>query len=519
MTPILVDHLGRPLVRQQLTQELAAPTLTGVRQVVGGHPASGLTPERLARLLREAEDGDPTRYLELAEDMEERDLHYQAVLGTRKRAIAQLDVKVEAASDERQDVAAADLVREWLDRDELQGELFHILDAVGKGFSVTEVIWDTSGGRWMPGRLEWRDPRWFELDRADGRTVLLRGDGPSQPLPAPRFIVHTHQAKSGLPIRGGLARVAAWAWMFKHFAVKDWVVFAETYGQPVRLGRYGPEATAKDRDVLWQAVSSIASDCAAIIPKSMEIEFVRAEGAAINASLFQNLADWFDRQISKAVLGQTTTTDAVSGGHAVSQEHREVQKDIERADAAQLASTLNRGIVRDIVDFNLGRQRRYPRIRIGRPEATDIKIMSEALARLVPLGLRIEASQVRDLLGFTEPATGAEVLAPPAPAGPGPSALQLLATQAARRAPERGPGEAGHAARRLAARLDDAAGPGVDALLRQVQGAMAKAGDLDDLRRLLADLDGLDVDGLADLMAPALAVAQLAGRAAVDDGD
>ena len=40
----------------------------------------------------------PYLYLELAEDMEEKDLHYLSVLGTRKNAVAQLDLIVSAAS-------------------------------------------------------------------------------------------------------------------------------------------------------------------------------------------------------------------------------------------------------------------------------------------------------------------------------------------------------------------------------------------------------------------------------------
>src|SRR3546814_16570638 len=86
----LVDPYGRPLSAAALKREEAAPTLTGVRQILAGHPSFGLTPERLARILREAAAGDATRYLELSEDMEEKDLHYLGVLGTRKRAIAQL---------------------------------------------------------------------------------------------------------------------------------------------------------------------------------------------------------------------------------------------------------------------------------------------------------------------------------------------------------------------------------------------------------------------------------------------
>ncbi|MEO6361075.1 MAG: hypothetical protein ABIO43_10960, partial [Sphingomicrobium sp.] len=53
----LVDHLGRPLVASQMTIEVAGPTTSGVRSIVSGHPAQGLTPERLAGLLRGAEHG------------------------------------------------------------------------------------------------------------------------------------------------------------------------------------------------------------------------------------------------------------------------------------------------------------------------------------------------------------------------------------------------------------------------------------------------------------------------------
>ena len=62
-----------------LTRERTAPSIAGVRNILTTHPASGITPERLAAFLREAEQpAGAARYLELAEEMEERDLHYPA---------------------------------------------------------------------------------------------------------------------------------------------------------------------------------------------------------------------------------------------------------------------------------------------------------------------------------------------------------------------------------------------------------------------------------------------------------
>lgn len=417
VSPILGPD-GQPIRRHVLTTEVARPTLSGVRNVMSGYPADGLTPQRVAVILREADQGLPLRYLELAEIVEERDLHYLGVLGTRKRSVAQLNITVEAASDDPLDVAKADVVREWLKRDELQQELFDILDAIGKGVSFTEIIWDTSTGQWQPERLEWRDPRWFTFDRIDGRTPLLRTDAGDVPLPAQKFVCATIAAKSGLPIRSGLARLACWSWMFKSFTLRDWAIFTQTYGQPIRVGKYESSATGPERDVLFDAVANIAGDCAAIIPQSMTIEFVELKAAASNADIYKARADWLDQQISKGVLGQTATTDAIAGGHAVGQEHRQVQEDIERADAKAISAILNRDLVRPWMDLRYLPGGPYPRLRVGRDDVKDVTATSNALKDLVPMGLRVQASDVRDMLGFPDPDKSAEVLSAPAVAAP-----------------------------------------------------------------------------------------------------
>jgi len=84
-------------------------------------------------------------------------------------------------------------------------------------------------------------------------------------------------AKSGLPIRGGIARIAAWGWMFKMFTQRDWAIFTQNFNQPLRVGKYQNGATEEDKDTLFRAVQNIAGDCAAIMPSSMEIEFIESK--------------------------------------------------------------------------------------------------------------------------------------------------------------------------------------------------------------------------------------------------
>ena len=406
----ILDQFGYPMKKSELLSEQATPQITGVRNLVSTRQTIGLDPAKLARIMRDADEGDMTAYLELAEELEEKDTHYIAVLGTRKRAVAQLEISVEPASEDKADIENAKLIQDFLDRDQLQAEIMDMLDAIGKGFSVLEIIWDVAGNVWLPKDLKWHDPRWFEFSKEDGETLRLRdGTGSVELLPN-KFIVHRHKAKSGLTARGGVVRPCAWMWLFKNFSIKDWVVFAEAYGQPVRIGKYNPSASKDDKNILMRAVASIGSDAAAIIPESMKIEFVEAAGKTATADVFERLLNVCDQQISKAVLGQTTTTDAISGGHAVSKEHNEVREDIEKADAMQLASTLNTQLVIPIIIFNRGVQQRYPRIRIGRPEQVDAVQFSQVVSSGVKLGLQISASKTREMLGLPAPADEADTI-------------------------------------------------------------------------------------------------------------
>ena len=410
MVKTLYDAYGNPIDKSRLYEEQAAPTVTSVRQILSGHPAQNLTPRRLTSLLLAAEQGDALAYLELAEEMEEKDLHYRSVLSTRKLQVAGLPIQVEASSDSAEDVKAADLVRDVISSGVIASAMQDILDAVGKGYSVCEIMWNTEGRNWYPFALEWRDPRWFVFDRLDGTTLRLKGEnGLPEPLAPAKFVTHIHKSKSGLPIRGGLARPVAWYYLFKNFDIKSWVQFAQVFGFPLRLGRYGADATKEQREVLLRAVRSIAQDAAAIIPDTMQVEF-QATNANGNAQLFKTLAEYFDRQVSKVVLGQTGTTD--TGQHVgTANAHEKVREDIEASDAMQLSATLTRDLARPLVDLNLGPRKRYPVIRVAREEEEDVTALVDNVVKLAAVAPKlVEVSVIRDKLGVPEPAPGADVI-------------------------------------------------------------------------------------------------------------
>jgi phage gp29-like protein len=421
--PGLVDHLGRPLrsaaSKAALQEVVARPSLTGVRQAWNAMTvASGLTPERLASILRAAADGDANDYLTLAEEMEERDWHYAAELGKRKLAVLGLDRTVTANGDDPKAEEIAEAVREHIIQDEaFEGLLSGLLDALGKGYAAVEIGWET-GRFWRPTTYDHRDPRWFRYDRETGRQLRLLDEtdlANGIELPAYRFAVHEPELKTGLPIRGGLARLAAWAFLFKFYGVKDWAAFAETYGQPIRLGKYGPNATPQDVEVLYQAVAMIGTDCAAVVPESMSIEFVEAMTGGGGDQLYQRWCDWLDRQVSKAVVGQSGTADVQKGGgYAQSTVLDGVRGDLCEADAGQLARTVRRDVIARFVAFNYGPDAPVPLLTLATPASEDLKAFSEGVGPMIDRGLKVKASEVRAKFGLSAPEPEDEVLGPQA---------------------------------------------------------------------------------------------------------
>ena len=425
----LVDQAGRPIEKRKLMREIAGPTVTGVRSILPTWTTRGVTPDQLAAALREAETpghGASRAYLELAERMEETYLHYLGVLGTRKRAVSGIPIRIEPADDSAEAMRDAELAKVVFSRDDIDEEIFNILDAVGKGFSVSEIIWDMSENQWMPAAIRSRLPQWFDYDHIAGRELLLRSDsdagnnaGGWEPLEPYKMIVHQVQAKSGLPIRGGLARIAAWAWMFQAFGMKDWVRYVEAYGLPLRIGKYGSGASADDKKVLWRAVRDIAGDAAAIVPESMQLEFVTERSTTGRSEIFRDLINYLDSQISIATVGQTLTTqEGQSGSYALGQVHNLVREDIEDADGKALAGTLRKQLIIPLITLNHGPRKVYPKVIIKRERAAELGVFAEAVSKLVPAGLRIKQEEVRARLGVTAPDEDDEVLEAPSAAMP-----------------------------------------------------------------------------------------------------
>jgi phage gp29-like protein len=367
-----------------------------------------LTPERLAEILNDVKRGEcPADYLELAQDIELKDLHYRSVLSTRKDAITGLEIKVIPAGEDRHGMELAEAVERDIVKNstaKLYSLIRDMLDALAKGFSVNEIIWNTDKTPWKPCAYKFRDARWFQYDRETGKTLMLRsplGSG-LEPLKPFHFVVHEPHLVSGNQITAGLALPALYYWMLKSYDVTSWAAFIDRYGYPIRIGKYGKKSTEQDRATLKRAVAAIGQDFGAVIPESAVLDIIESKHAADTSNVYQHMADWVDKQISKLVLGQTMTTDEGSS-RAQSETHDKVRDDIADSDIQQVIETLNSAITVPYINLNFGEQENYPKIDLFKPDEKNIEQIITAVEKMGPQGFLVKADELRSLLGLSNP--------------------------------------------------------------------------------------------------------------------
>lgn len=414
----LLDQFGRP-VQPQKTPSRRPLSSVALRESDREYVANGLTPQRLAEVFREADGGDMGQQAELFDQIEERDGHLIGERSKRVNVITDVEMKTEPADDSAKAEEIADFVDQWItsqtDWDENKVAL---QDAVGKGYAGMELHWDVSSGQALPSKLEFQEQSNFLF--RDHKGILIRhplwisDENPmGEAIPPWKMILHVYGGKSGHPTRSALHRVTAWWWMFKNYAVKDWITFAEVYGMPLRVGKYPAGANQEDKDALINALSSLGTDAAGIISDDTMIEFIKASEGKSSAEVFRDLASFGNKEISIAWVGQTLTADVGSvGSKAAAQVHNEVRMDLIKADARALTSTVRSQLIRPIVGFNFGWDAPCPKYTAYFPGEGDETRLARAewVSMLLDRGVRMPGAWVRQQFNIPEPKEGEETI-------------------------------------------------------------------------------------------------------------
>lgn len=305
----------------------------------------------LAGLAPHAPDDLAARHgLEIYDRMQ-ADAQIAASLATKKFAVLAHGWEVIEESSAPADRAAAGFCGFALQ--EMQGTvedtLFGILDALAKGYSIAEINFRRiEGGQW-DGRIglasiKHKDPGLFdfETDEFLNVTGLIRtgADGaPEKRLPIEKFVVYTYMPSYEEPRGHSDLRACYKHWWAKDIILRFLSSYLERFGTPVVKGTYRRGMTTIQQDDLLRALEGIQRETAIVVPEDVTVELLQAPAQGEQG--FMEAIAYHDRQIAKAILGETLTQEEGhrTGALALAKVHQDtmllrlqkIKRDLEEA--------------------------------------------------------------------------------------------------------------------------------------------------------------------------------------------
>lgn len=311
-----------------------------------------------------------------------RDDQVKSTVTQRFDAVVARSFEVEPGGESEIDKKAADFVRAQLQAVGFDRVTRGMLWGVFFGYAVAEVLYqwvDHEGQKllgWKAIKVRKRQRFGFGMDN-DLR--MLTRDNMTEGKPCdPRYFWHycTGADNDDEPYGVGLAHWLYWPVLFKRNGIKFWMVFLDKFGAPTPVGSYPQGSSQPDKDALLNALASVHTDAAVIIPDTMKASLL--EAARSGTSDYATMCRYMDAAIAKVVLGQTLTTEVGStgGNRALGEVHMTTRDEIAKSDSDVLCESLNRGPVRILVEANFAGAK-PPRVYRNIDPPKDLKSVAE----------------------------------------------------------------------------------------------------------------------------------------------
>ena len=143
-------------------------------------------------------------------------------------------------------------------------------------------------------------------------------------LPEFKFILTQYQPTYINPYGEKVLSRCYWPVVFKRGGTEYWQLLMERFGMPYLIGRYASGATQAEKDQLLDDLKQMVEDSISIFEEGKEIEIKEAPQYNVGG-LYNNLVDFHNKEISKAVLTVTLTTET---GNVGSYKAAEIHKDM-----------------------------------------------------------------------------------------------------------------------------------------------------------------------------------------------
>ena len=293
-------------------------------------------------------------------------------------------------------------------------DISDLLDAVGKGFSVELIDWRVVDGKRIPVDLHWI-PQWRFSWNAEGKFGYTTDSGEFHTLDEYPgwFLVHNYRGRSAHPSRQGILYVVAWMFLFKRYALRNWTMANEIIGMPLRYGKYPPGATENDIQNLKKALKNIGVDAWAVVSEGTEINFIEPKSRADISAMFQNLIDLANKEISKAILGQTASLEGTPGKLGNETAREQIRQDLIASDARSVMRTIQK-LIDNIVKINFG-DVPSPKFVIHYEPQEDLQSKAEMLVSLSKIGMGFPEGWLRETFGIPAPKENENIIQPLVP--------------------------------------------------------------------------------------------------------
>jgi len=312
----------------------------------GDHFATRSRANDFVRLVRTLPDPDPvlkkmgrgiTALQELLTDS-----HLESVWSIRCAATSGAEWFMAPGDDSSGAQEFADAFAEELKDMDIPRIIEEMMDAVAFGYSPLEVLWALKEKRWGISNIVGKPPQWFEFNQ-DNKLVLKTGAFATEELPENRFLLVQHRPSYANPYGVKVFSKCFWPVTFKKNGFRWWTVFVEKYGGAFMYGKYPPNAGETFKKELLDALEKMVADAVAIAPEGSEITINSAADKKGSSDVHHSYIQAANQEISKAVLGQTLTTEVGDvGSFAAAKAHDLVRGDLAAADRRRISAAFNR---------------------------------------------------------------------------------------------------------------------------------------------------------------------------------
>ena len=336
--------------------------------------------------IRSAENVDYTQRAKLYDMYTEAllDPHLRSVVRKRKSAI--LGSPIEFRRNGVPDEAINTQIKSpWFYR--FVGD---ILDAKFWGFTLVQFFIDDKG---------WVDYTLVPRKHVDPQlSFIKRYQGDISGIPFEEY-ENLLMVRDSEPL--GLLACCCPYTIYKRGTIGDWAEFSEIFGMPIQ--DYVYDATDEDsRRRVISDIVSIGSNRVVVHADDNTFKFVESGNKTGSADVYDKFVERCNAELSKAVLGNTLTTEASeTGTQALGTVHKKVEDELAKDDRRFVLNVLNY----DMTDIfmSLGINTAGGEFSFVQPEALGANEKADLFKKALDMGVPIDDDYIYEQLGIEKP--------------------------------------------------------------------------------------------------------------------